>query len=72
MLVQPENSVANFSIVEGALNFADTRAWGNLAEFFNLSLVLRPFQKIPAALDANYFITDTARPVPPFKRLIPR
>jgi len=48
----------NFGIVEGALNFADARSSGNLAEFFNLTQVPRVFQTIPARLDANYFIND--------------
>jgi phospholipase C len=48
----------NFGIAEGALNFADARASGNLSEFFNLSQVPRVFQTIPARLDANYFVND--------------
>jgi phospholipase C len=48
----------NFGIAEGALNFADARASGNLSEFFNLSQVPRVFQTIPARFDANYFIND--------------
>jgi phospholipase C len=49
----------NFGIAEGSLNFADARASGNLAEFFNLKQVPRVFQTVPARLDANYFINDT-------------
>jgi phospholipase C len=48
----------NFGIAQGALNFADARATGNLAEFFNLKQVPRVFQTIPAPLDADYFIND--------------
>ena len=48
----------NFNIAEGSLNFADARASGNLSEFFNLKQAPRVFQTIPAALDANYFITN--------------
>jgi phospholipase C len=48
----------NFGIAEGSLNFADARASGNLAEFFNLKQVPRVFQTVPARLDANYFIND--------------
>lgn len=50
----------NFDIAEGALDFADARATGNLSEFFNLKQVPRVFQTIPAPLDANYFINDTS------------
>ncbi len=55
----------NFGIAEGALNFADARASGNLSEFFNLNQVPRVFQTIPFALDANYFINDTTPPTDP-------
>ena len=48
----------NFDIAEGALDFADARADKDLSDFFNLKLVARPFQTIPAALDANYFLND--------------
>jgi phospholipase C len=50
----------NFGIAEGALDFADERATGNLSEFFNLKQVPRVFTTIPAPLDANYFINDTS------------
>jgi phospholipase C len=50
----------NFGILEGSLNFADARASGDLAEFFNLKQVPRSFQTIPAPLDANYFINDNS------------
>jgi phospholipase C len=55
----------NFGIAEGALNFADARATGNLGEFFNLTQVPRVFQTIPAPLDANYFINDKTPPTDP-------
>ncbi len=55
----------NFGIAEGALNFADARASGNLAEFFNLKQAPRVFQTIPAPLDANYFINDKTPPTDP-------
>jgi phospholipase C len=55
----------NFGIAEGALNFADARATGNLSEFFNLNQVPRVFQTIPAPLDANFFINDTRPPTDP-------
>ncbi len=50
----------NFGIPEGALNFADARSTTDLTEFFNLKRVPRVFQIVPAPLDANYFIHDTA------------
>jgi phospholipase C len=55
----------NFGIAEGALDFADARATGNLSEFFNLQQVPRVFQTIPAPLDANYFINDKTPPTDP-------
>ena len=55
----------NLGIAEGALNFADARASGNLAEFFNLNQVPRVFQNIPAPLDANFFINDNRPPTDP-------
>ena len=55
----------NFGIAEGALNFADARATGDLSEFFNLNQVPRVFQTIPAPLDANFFINDTRPPTDP-------
>jgi phospholipase C len=55
----------NYGIAEGALNFADARATGDLSEFFNLTLVPRPFLTIPAPLDANYFINDKTPPTDP-------
>jgi len=55
----------NFGIAEGALNFADARATGNLTEFFDLNQVPRVFQTIPAPLDADYFINDKSTPTDP-------
>lgn len=55
----------NYGIAEGALGFADARASGNLAEFFNLTLVPRPFTTIPSALDASYFINDKSTETDP-------
>ncbi|MGO8795264.1 MAG: hypothetical protein ACLQLC_10610, partial [Candidatus Sulfotelmatobacter sp.] len=48
----------NFGIEEGALNFADARASGDLSEFFNLTQVPRVFQTIGARYDADYFLND--------------
>ncbi|HEY1676288.1 MAG TPA: alkaline phosphatase family protein [Candidatus Sulfotelmatobacter sp.] len=48
----------NFGMAEGALNFADARASTDLGEFYNLKLVARPFQTVPARLDADYFLND--------------
>jgi phospholipase C len=55
----------NFGIEEGALGFADARSTTNLTEYFNLQLVPRPFETIPAPLDANYFINDKTPPTDP-------
>ena len=55
----------NFSITEGALNFADARIQTDLRLFFNLKQAPRPFQTIAAPLDANYFINDKRPPTDP-------
>jgi phospholipase C len=55
----------NYGIAEGALNFADARSSGDLAEYFNLKQVPRVFQTIPAPLDANFFINDKTPPTDP-------
>lgn len=49
----------NFGITKGSLNFADARATTDVGVFFNLNQVPRVFTKIPAKLNANYFLTDT-------------
>jgi phospholipase C len=54
-----------FNIPEGAIGFADARATGDLAEFFNFSGPLRKFQVIPSPLNAEYFINDKTKPEPP-------
>jgi phospholipase C len=55
----------NFSIQEGSLNFADARAQIDLTEFFNLNQAPRPFQIIPAPLDAKHFVNDKTPPTDP-------
>jgi phospholipase C len=55
----------NFGIPEGALTFADQRATNDLTGFFNLTLAPRPFQTIPAALNASFFLNDKTAPVDP-------
>jgi phospholipase C len=55
----------NFGITEGALNFADARAQFDLTEFFNLSLIPRVFQTVPARLDPSYFVNDKTPPTDP-------
>jgi phospholipase C len=55
----------NFSIEEGSLNFADARTQIDLTEFFNLNQAPRPFQIVPAPLDANYFLNDKTPPTDP-------
>jgi len=54
----------NFSIPEGALNFADQRATTDLTEFFNLSHSPRTFNVIPAPLGEKFFLNDR-RPMEP-------
>jgi phospholipase C len=48
----------NFSIAEGALNFADARAKNDLSGFFDLNVAPRPFQTVGAPKDANFFLND--------------
>jgi phospholipase C len=55
----------NFGIPEGALTFADQRATNDLTGFFNLTQAPRPFQTIPAALSASFFLNDKTAPVDP-------
>jgi phospholipase C len=52
------------SIPEGALGFADKRATTDLRDFFSLTAP-RSFQTIPAQHGANYFLTQTGRPMDP-------
>jgi phospholipase C len=54
-----------FNIPEGSLTFADARAQTDLHSFFQFVLPPRKFHPIPAALDANFFITDKRPPEPP-------
>jgi phospholipase C len=49
---------ANFSVPEGALNFADARADNDLQLFFDYSRAPRPFETIGAPLTASFFIND--------------
>jgi len=49
---------------EGALGFADQRATSDLQEFFTLTAP-RPYVTIPAALDANFFLTYKGATVAP-------
>jgi phospholipase C len=49
----------NFSISPGALTFADARGGStDLSDYYNLGLLPRTFQTIPALVDANYFMND--------------
>lgn len=48
----------NFSIQEGALNFADERSTTNLTGFFDLGREPRPFRDIEAPRDAAFFLND--------------
>lgn len=48
----------NFSIQEGALNFADERSRTNLTSFFDLGSEPRTFRDIEAPKDAAFFLND--------------
>ena len=52
----------NFGIVEGSLDFADSRSPTDMTAFFNLKHAPRVFKTIPAPKDANYFLNDR-RPI---------
>jgi hypothetical protein len=54
-----------FNLGEGSLGLADARARNDLSNFFNFRAKPRAFQKVPAPLDANFFINDTRPPEPP-------
>jgi len=55
----------NFGIPEGQLTFADHRATTDLTDFFDLGQPPRPFQRVSAAKDANYFLNDKTVPTDP-------
>jgi phospholipase C len=55
----------NFGIAEGALTFADRRAFTDFTSFFELKHNPRPFQTIPAIKDAKYFLEDKTVPTSP-------
>ena len=55
----------NFSIPEGALNFADKRSTTDLTGFFDLSGEPRPFRVIDAAKNAAFFLNDKRPPTDP-------
>ncbi len=56
---------AVFDIPEGELNYADARATGDLASFFQFKQNPRSFQQIPSPHDAEYFIHQDAPPEAP-------
>jgi phospholipase C len=55
----------NFGIREGALNFADSRATGDLTGFYDFALAPRAFQTIKARKNAAFFLLDKRRPTDP-------
>jgi phospholipase C len=55
----------NFSIKEGALNFADARSTTDLTGFINLNQMPRTFKTISAPKDAKFFINDKSPMEPP-------
>ena len=55
----------NFGIPEGQLTFADRRAGRDLAGFFRLDQAPRPFQRVSATKDENYFLNDKTVPTDP-------
>jgi phospholipase C len=54
-----------FNLGEGSLGFADARANGDLNTFFQFTQSPRPFQTVPARLNADFFINDKTPPEPP-------
>jgi len=55
----------NFSITEGALNFADARAQNDLTGFYDLTKTPRTFTTIKAAKPATFFLHDKRHPLDP-------
>ena len=55
----------NFSIPEGALNFADKRSTTDLTNFFDLSSEPRRFRVIDATKNAAFFLHDKRPPTDP-------
>ena len=55
----------NFSIPEGALNFADMRSTSDLTNFFDLSSEPRRFRVIDATKNAAFFLNDKRPPTDP-------
>ena len=55
----------NFSIPEGALNFADMRSTTDLTAFFDLSSEPRSFRVIDATKNAAFFLNDKRPPTDP-------
>ena len=55
----------NFGIPEGQLTFADRRATRGLRSFFRLDQAPRPFHRVSAFKDADYFLNDKTVPTDP-------
>jgi phospholipase C len=55
----------NFGIRAGALTFADARAKGDLASFYNFSLAARTFTTIPAPAFTSLFDVNSMKLEPP-------
>ncbi len=55
----------NFSLGEGALGFADSRASTDFSTFYNLTRIPRPFQVLPTMKTAHDFIHETPALGPP-------
>ena len=49
----------NFSVRQGALDFADSRADNDLRLFFDYTKPPRPFKTVAASLDSSFFVNDT-------------
>jgi phospholipase C len=55
----------NYSIPLGALTFADARTSTDLFDFYDLQMLPRTFQTIPAPYSGSYFLNDTSPQLPP-------
>jgi len=54
-----------FNLGSGSLHYADEAAVNDLSDCFNYNQTPLPFQTIPAALKADYFLNNKTRPTDP-------
>jgi hypothetical protein len=55
----------NFGIAQGALTFADARSVTNFTHYYDLSQSPRVFHTIGTPKNAEFFLNDKSKPLPP-------